>query len=83
MATPSCHCSLILIQFPVFGDFTIPLVLFHRPLSSYFKAFKAAGFEVEDMDEPSLDMGADGGVPPEKIADARYTAYKLHNVHTH
>lgn len=30
------------------------MVGFHRPLSAYFKAFKKAGFSVEEFDEPTV-----------------------------
>jgi len=31
-----------------------PITWFHRPLSDYWKAFKRAGFLVDDFEEPHL-----------------------------
>jgi SAM-dependent methyltransferase len=39
---------------PPWAHFTREFIWFHRPLSDYWKAFKAAGFEVEDLEEPRL-----------------------------
>jgi ubiquinone/menaquinone biosynthesis C-methylase UbiE len=34
--------------------FTTPFIWFHRPLSDYWKAFKSAGFCVDDFEEPRI-----------------------------
>lgn len=39
---------------PPWGHFTSPFVWFHRSLSDYWKAFRAAGFTVLDFEEPRL-----------------------------
>lgn len=39
---------------PPWGHFTSDFIWFHRPLSDYWKAFKAAGFEIEDFEEPRV-----------------------------
>ena len=39
---------------PAWGHFTSEFIWFHRPLSDYWKAFRAAGFEVVDFEEPRL-----------------------------
>lgn len=39
---------------PPWAHFTSNFIWFHRPLSDYWKAFKAAGFVVEDFEEPRL-----------------------------
>ena len=39
---------------PPWGHFTSEFIWFHRPLSDYWKAFKAAGFDVLDFEEPRL-----------------------------
>ncbi len=39
---------------PPWGHFTTEFIWFHRPLSDYWKAFKAAGFDVVDFEEPRL-----------------------------
>lgn len=39
---------------PPWGRFTSEFIWFHRPLSDYWKAFKAAGFDVVDFEEPRV-----------------------------
>ena len=39
---------------PPWAHFTSQFTWFHRPLSDYWKAFKAAGFDVLDFEEPRL-----------------------------
>lgn len=39
---------------PPWGHFTSEFIWFHRPLSDYWKAFKVAGFEVLEFEEPRL-----------------------------
>lgn len=39
---------------PPWGHFTSEFIWFHRPLSDYWKAFKTAGFDVEDFEEPRI-----------------------------
>ncbi|MFT7484449.1 MAG: hypothetical protein ACI9F9_000289 [Candidatus Paceibacteria bacterium] len=39
---------------PAWGRFDSAFPSYHRPLSSYFAAFRAAGFEVTDLEEPRL-----------------------------
>ena len=39
---------------PPWGHFTSEFIWFHRPLSDYWKAFKASGFVVLDFDEPRI-----------------------------
>ncbi|MEO8098591.1 MAG: methyltransferase domain-containing protein [Acidobacteriota bacterium] len=36
------------------GHFKSHFIWFHRPLSEYFKAFRGAGFAVEDFEEPRI-----------------------------
>ncbi len=40
---------------PPWKHFTSPFVYFHRPLSTYWKAFRDAGFAVVDFDEPRVE----------------------------
>lgn len=40
--------------FPPWAHFTSNFICFHRPLSDYWKAFKVAGFNVVDFEEPRL-----------------------------
>ena len=39
---------------PPWAHFTAEFIWFHRPLSDYWKAFKAAGFVVVDFEEPRI-----------------------------
>ncbi len=39
---------------PAWGHFTSEFIWFHRPLSDYWKAFKTAGFDVTDFEEPRI-----------------------------
>jgi len=39
---------------PPWAHFTAEFIWFHRPLSDYWKAFRAAGFVVVDFEEPSI-----------------------------
>lgn len=39
---------------PPWGHFRSDFIWFHRPLSDYWKAFKAAGFAVVDFEEPRI-----------------------------
>lgn len=42
---------------PPWGHFTSEFIWFHRPLSDYWKAFIAAGFEVSEFEEPRVTEG--------------------------
>ena len=39
---------------PPWRHFTAEFIWFHRPLSDYWKAFKSAGFNVVDLEEPRI-----------------------------
>ena len=39
---------------PPWARFTAEFLWFHRPLSDYWKAFRAAGFVVVDFEEPRM-----------------------------
>lgn len=39
---------------PPWKHFTSEFILFHRPLSDYWKAFKSSGFEIMEFEEPRL-----------------------------
>ena len=39
---------------PPWGHFTSESIWFHRPLSDYWKAFKASGFVILEFDEPRI-----------------------------
>jgi ubiquinone/menaquinone biosynthesis C-methylase UbiE len=39
---------------PPWGHFTADFIWFHRPLSTYWKAFVTAGFQIVDLEEPRI-----------------------------
>jgi ubiquinone/menaquinone biosynthesis C-methylase UbiE len=39
---------------PPWAHFTSDFIWFHRPLSDYWKAFKACGFDIDDFEEPRV-----------------------------
>jgi ubiquinone/menaquinone biosynthesis C-methylase UbiE len=39
---------------PPWSHFTTDFIWFHRPLSDYWRAFKSAGFTIEEFDEPRV-----------------------------
>jgi ubiquinone/menaquinone biosynthesis C-methylase UbiE len=39
---------------PPWGHFSSDFIWFHRPLSDYWKAFRSAGFDVVDFEEPRI-----------------------------
>src|SRR5204863_9380600 len=49
---------------PPWAHFTSDFIWFHRPLSDYWKAFRSAGFSVEDFEEPR----ATGSTRPYSVA---------------
>lgn len=46
------------VKEPAWRHFTSDFVWYHRPLSAYWRAFRDAGFRVEDFDEPILAPAA-------------------------
>lgn len=68
---------------PPWGHFKEEFIRFHRPLSRYWKAFKAAGFFVEDFDEPVISPGKYAMVKNERSLNNNLSrpysvAFKLH-----
>lgn len=51
---------------PPWKHFSSEFIWFHRPLSDYWKAFRAAGFSVDDFDEPRLMPDREHLAPDEK-----------------
>lgn len=41
-----------LLEMPLWANFSEPFIIFHRPLSSYWKIFRKEGFEIIEFDEP-------------------------------
>ena len=67
---------------PPWAHFTSEFVWFHRPLSDYWKAFRAAGFTVEEFDEPRVTPDRFHLAPTEKKLQSSLTrpfsvAFKL------
>ena len=63
---------------PPWGHFTSDFIWFHRPLSDYWKAFKAAGFAVIDFEEPRIThdrhrLASD----PKKLRNSRIRPYSV------
>ena len=55
---------------PAWAHFKSDFVTFHRPLSTYFKSFKEAGFQVEDFYEPIMDKN-ETALPPDTVMKNR------------
>jgi ubiquinone/menaquinone biosynthesis C-methylase UbiE len=63
---------------PPWGHFTSDFIWFHRPLSDYWKAFRAAGFMMLDFEEPRIakeryHLAAN----PRKLANSRSRPYSV------
>lgn len=52
---------------PAWGHFTSEFLWYHRPLSRYWRAFRAAGFRVEDFEEPVLAQEARRDLEEEQV----------------
>jgi SAM-dependent methyltransferase len=52
---------------PPWGHFTSEFIWFHRPLSDYFNAFTAAGFEVVGFEEPRITEDRYGQIDDPKV----------------
>jgi len=60
------------------GQFRSDFIWFHRPLSGYWKAFRAAGFDVIDFEEPRLGPDDEpSGESPEAIRLCRTRPYSV------
>lgn len=67
---------------PPWGHFRRNFVWFHRPLSDYWKAFRAAGFAVEEFEEPRLQPAQEHLAPTDSALQKSKTrpysvAFKL------
>ncbi len=63
---------------PPWGHFKNEFIWFHRPLSDYFKAFKKAGFRVDDFEEPRITPERFHMVPTErKLKSLQYRPYSV------
>jgi ubiquinone/menaquinone biosynthesis C-methylase UbiE len=72
---------------PPWGHFESEFIWFHRPLSQYFKAFKRAGFDVAEFEEPRISEDRYGlvadGKRLEKLRTRPYSvAFKLRKTHS-
>ena len=60
------------------GQFRSDFIWFHRPLSAYWKAFRAAGFEILDFEEPRLDPDQEpAGVSADAVQKCRTRPYSV------
>lgn len=63
---------------PPWHHFTEEFIWFHRPLSDYWKAFRGAGFQVEEFEEPRVTEERFHLAPSEKkLASCRYRPYSV------
>ena len=63
---------------PPWKHFTSHFVYFHRPLSTYWKAFRAAGFDVVDFEEPRIAPDRyDLAASPRQLASCRSRPYSV------
>jgi SAM-dependent methyltransferase len=63
---------------PPWRHFTAPFVSFHRPLSTYWKTFRGAGFDVTDFDEPRLTPDRyEEAVSPRDLINCRTRPYSV------
>lgn len=49
------------------NHFTSPFVWYHRPLRTYWRAFRDVGFTVDDFEEPSPAGPAAEQIDPERL----------------
>jgi hypothetical protein len=52
-----------------------PVLSFHRPLRDYWEAFSAAGFKIEDFEEPSITERGRAELPTSQIEKALRVPY--------
>jgi len=63
---------------PPWKHFTSHFVYFHRPLSTYWKAFGAAGFEVVEFEEPRIEPERHAlAESPRQLASCRTRPYSV------
>ncbi|MEM7417136.1 MAG: class I SAM-dependent methyltransferase [Gemmatimonadota bacterium] len=63
---------------PPWGHFTQSFPWYHRPLSDYWKAFRSAGFEVTDFEEPRITPARYHLAPSErKLKKAKERPYSV------
>lgn len=55
------------VKEPAWKHFTSDFLWYHRPLSRYWRAFRAAGFQVEDFEEPVLTQEARHDLEEEQV----------------
>jgi len=63
---------------PPWGHFRRNFVWFHRPLSDYWKAFRRAGFAVEEFEEPRLQPAQEHLAPTDSaLQKSKVRAYSV------
>ncbi len=55
------------VEEPPWNHFTSPFVWYHRPLRTYWRAFRDAGFTMDDFEEPSPAGPLAGEIGPERL----------------
>jgi ubiquinone/menaquinone biosynthesis C-methylase UbiE len=62
---------------PPWGHFRDDFIWFHRPLSAYWRAFRAAGFAVTDLEEPKLDETRVEELPERSLLSSRVRPFSV------
>lgn len=55
------------VEEPPWNHFTSPFVWYHRPVRTYWRAFRDAGFTVDDFEEPSPTGPLADEIDPERL----------------
>ena len=59
------------------GKFTTPFIFYHRPLSTYWKAFKDTGFTIKEFDEPVVSSPRPEGLDTKTFKQLRMNPYSV------
>ena len=59
------------------GFFTTPFIFYHRPLSTYWKIFRNAGFTVKEFDEPVVTPPCPDSLDPVLFKEFRMNPYSV------
>jgi hypothetical protein len=58
-------------------DFPSRFTYYHRPLKAYWRAFRDAGFQVLDFDEPVLQPPYPPDLPPDELQGTLQCAWSV------
>ncbi len=65
------------VREPPWAHFSSDFIWYHRPLSRYWRAFRQAGFRVEDFDEPGPEGDAAAALTSERRARLRLHPFSV------